>query len=237
MITSGGAIRASALGIGTSTPTEALDLGTNNNMVIRVDPGNDTTEAIGGYSLVGRGAKGVPNTWWTLTAPVGGGFGVPVNAYSIWQYPPNSVPGCCLNRLTILPALAATDTGSTVTIDQGGNIDQAPTASGAVKAMAYVNGDTPPYQILYCYNSALTGAAASTPPCGIKFTEDGEGQGYWDFYFGFAIGSRFLNVTRGATGDNAPCISAYPISANTAQVFTSDCNFDGKGADFYIFVY
>jgi len=81
-----------AVGIGTTTPSLALDLGNNNNMVIRVDPGNDTTAAIGGYSLVGRGAGGVPNTWWTLTAPVGGGFGVPVNSYSIWQYPPNAVP-------------------------------------------------------------------------------------------------------------------------------------------------
>ena len=227
------------VGIGTTTPSQALDLGTNNSMVIRVNPGNDTTEANGGYSLVGRGAGGVPNTWWTLTAPVGGGFGVPANSYSIWQYPPNGVPGCCLNRFNILAAEASTDTGGTVTIDQNGNADQTRTAGGWVKGMVYVNSLTPPYQILKCFNSTLAGAAATTPPCGIDFTEDGLGAGFWDFYFGFEVNDRFFSATiaQYANGVDAMCITAYPISANTVQVNTADCSGNPKGASFYLIVY
>jgi hypothetical protein len=182
------------VGIGTSTPSQALDLGNNNNMVIRVDPGSDTAEGDGGYSLVGRGAGGVPNTWWTFTAPVGGGFGVPVNSYSVWQYPPNSKPGCCLNRFTIMPAEASTDTGGTVTIDQNGDISQARAAGGTVKAMLHFS----PYsggKIISCFNSTLSGAAATTPPCGFLF--DITGVGDYIFDFGFEVDDRFYSATSG----------------------------------------
>jgi hypothetical protein len=231
-----------ALGIGTSAPAAALDLGTNNNMVIRVDPGNDTTPANGGYQLTGRGAGGVPNTWWTYTAAVGGGFGVPANSYSIWQYPPNAVPGCCLNRLTILPATASTDTGGTVTIDQNANFSQPRAASGTVKAMIYVNAFAAPYSILRCFNSALSGAAATTPPCGINFTEDGFGNGYWDFDFGFEIDDRFFSLTsKQGAGFYPPvyhvCLGADPISPNTLQVQSTDCNGNATGDFFYLIVY
>jgi hypothetical protein len=181
------------LGIGTTTPSQALDMGTNNNMVIRVDPGNDTTQADGGYSLVGRGAGGVPNTWWTQTAPVGGGFGVPANSYSIWQYPPNATPGCCLNRFTILPAEASTDTGGTVQIDQSGNASQPLAAGGFVKAMVFVD---PGSGVLECFNSTFSGAAATTPPCGFRFINDlAEGDTIIDF--GFQVDNRFPLVNPG----------------------------------------
>lgn len=194
LFTSKGAITASAVGIGTSAPAQALDLGNNNNMVIRVDPGNDTTELDGGYSLVGRGTAGVPNTWWTLTAAVGGGFGVPVNSYSIWQYPPNSIPGCCLNRLTILPAEASTDTGGTMIIDQNGNIDQTRASGGAVKALLHFSPNNGG-RIISCFNSTLTGAAATTPPCG--FAYDITGVGDYIFDFGFEVDDRFYSATSG----------------------------------------
>jgi hypothetical protein len=180
------------LGIGTTTPAQALDLGAHNNMIIRIDPGNDTSEADGGYALVGRGAGGAPNTWWTFTAPVGGGFGVPVNSYSVWQYPPNSKPGCCLNRFTILPAEASTDTGGTVTIDQNGDISQARTAGGTVKAMLHFS----PYnggKVLSCFNSTLAGAAATAPPCGFVF--DITGAGDYIFDFGFEVDDRIYSAT------------------------------------------
>jgi len=228
------------VGLGTTTPAQALDLGNNNNMVIRVDPGNDTTQANGGYSLVGRGAKGVPNTWFTYTASVAGGFGVPANSFSIWQYPPNSVPGCCLNRFTILPAEASTDTGGTVTIDQDGSIEQPRAGGGAVKAMVAVNAIFPPYKIDRCFNSALTGAAATTPPCGINFTEDPSGSGFWDFAFGYEVDDRFYSATVTyiiQAGGRASCIGAIPLSSNTVQVETSDCNGNAANAYFYLIVY
>jgi hypothetical protein len=197
------------LGLGTTTPAQALDLGNNNSMVIRVDPGNDTTEAIGGYSLVGRGAKGVPNTWWTLTAPVGGGFGVPVNSYSIWQYPPNSIPGCCLNRLTILPAEASTDTGGTMIIDQNGNLDQTRSSGGAVKAMLHFSGLS--NTIISCFNSALSGAAATKPPCG--FGVDVTGPGDYIFDFGFEVDDRIYSATTGSQTDGFKHTFQFVVSA------------------------
>jgi len=224
-----------ALGIGTSAPAAALDLGTNNNMVIRVDPGNDTTPANGGYQLTGRGASGIPNTWWTYTAAVGGGFGVPANSYSIWQYPPNAVPGCCLNRLTILPATASTDTGGTVTIDQNGNAEQARTAGGFVKAMLNVNAFDTPYSITSCYNSALSGAAATTPPCGINFTEISLGS--WNFDFGYTVNDRFFSATLNGGETIATTITVYPWTSNQIAVSTTDSNFNGLGARFWLIVY
>lgn len=228
-----------SLGIGTISPTQALDLGNNNNMVIRVDPGSDTTAANGGYALTGRGAGGVPNTWWTLTAPVGGGFGVPVNSYSIWQYPPNAIPGCCLNRFSILPAEASTDTGGTVTIDQNGNTSQPRTAGGMAKAMAYVNALNAPYSILKCFNSALTGAAASTPPCGINFTE--QESGLWNFDLGFEVDDRFVVATLAGTntiGGEASCIFVGGNGTpNIVQILTSDCGSSFKGGYFYFVVF
>ncbi len=201
--------KSGQLGLGTSTPAQALDLGNNNNMVIRVDPGNDNTQAIGGYSLVGRGPKGVPNTWWTLSAAVGGGFGVPVNSYSIWQYPPNSVPGCCLNRFTILPAEASTDTGGTMIIDQDGNLDQTRSSGGAVKAMLHFS----PFSntIISCFNSALSGAAATKPPCG--FGVDVTGPGDYIFDFGFEVDDRIYSATAGSQTDGFKHTFQFVVSA------------------------
>jgi hypothetical protein len=170
--------------------TQALDLGNKGNMIMRVDLGNDTS---GGYG-VGRAAEGVPNTWWTFTALVGGGFGVPVNSYSIWPYPPNSVPGCCLNRLTILPAEGPFDTGGTVTIDQNGNTQQQRTAGGMVKALVAYDG----FNIVHCFNSVLSEIAATTPPCG--FTATSPGTGAYTIDFGFQVTDRFLSVTPTSSG-------------------------------------
>jgi hypothetical protein len=84
------------VGIGTSTPTERLDLGNGGNVVIKTDPGDDTTPGDVAYKLIGRAAGGGTNTWAIFTAPVGGGFGIPVNSLSIWQYQSNGSPSCCM---------------------------------------------------------------------------------------------------------------------------------------------
>ena len=166
----------------------------------------------------GKAAIALPlNATITSTSRAAG----PSNSYSIWQYPPNSIPGCCLNRLTILPAEASTDTGGTVTIDQNGDISQPPAAGGTVKGMVYVNGAVAPYKILRCFNSALAGAAASTPPCGIDFTEDASGPGFWDFDFGFEVDNRFFSATIAQyVFQNATCIFASPLATNSVQVNT-----------------
>jgi hypothetical protein len=230
-----------AVGIGTTTPSQALDLGANNNMIIRVDPGNDTSEADGGYSLVGRGAGGVPNTWWTLTASVGGGFGVPANSYSIWQYPPNGVPGCCLNRFNILAAEAPTDTGGTVTIDQNGNTQQSRTAGGMVKALLNYNGAN----IQGCFNSALSGTAATTPPCG--FAVSNPSKGYYIVDFGFQVSDRFVSVTPTSSGicNSNVCpgltfwatIDAPSLSKTQASIVFGDISYTFADASFHMVIY
>jgi hypothetical protein len=106
------------LGIGTTSPTERLDLGNQGNVVIKTDPGDDTTPGNVGYKLVGRTAGGGTNTWVMFTAPVGGGFGVPVNSLSVYQYPPT---GAILQRFTILPA-QFNQFPPAVTIDGIGNV-------------------------------------------------------------------------------------------------------------------
>jgi hypothetical protein len=230
-----------SLGIGTTSPAQALDLSTNNNMVIRVDPGNDTTEANGGYELTGRGANGVPNTWWTYTAPVGGGFGVPANSYSIWQYPPNATPGCCLNRFTILPAENSTDTGGTVQIDQNGNATQPLAAGGMVKALLNYNGTS----IQNCFNSTLSGAAATTPPCG--FTVSSSTTGYYVIDFGFQVTDRFLSVTPTSSGtcQNNVCpgptfwvtVGSSALSKTQASVVFANINNTFVDSSFHMVVY
>jgi hypothetical protein len=232
------------VGIGTNTPAQALDIN-NGNMVVRVDPGNDTTEADGGYSLVGRGAGGVPNTWWTLTAPVAGGFGVPANSYSIWQYPPNSVPGCCLNRFNILPAEASTDTGGAVTIDQNSNTQQPRTAGGMVKAMLLYspfNGT----KIVSCFNSTLSGAAATTPPCGFSIVASFVGDYILDL--GFQIDDRFLSATNSmnnpefvaltACTDISGCNNPGDLTPNRVEITSFDPGgFTYQDTKVYLIVY
>ena len=83
-------------------------------------------------------------------------------------------------------------------LDGAGNASQPRTANGMVKAMfkfSPFNGG----RIITCFNSALSGSAATTPPCGFSFTIDGTGQ--YVFGFGFQIDDRILSLT--ATNLNA----------------------------------
>ncbi|SPF43848.1 hypothetical protein SBA1_500001 [Candidatus Sulfotelmatobacter kueseliae] len=85
----------------------------------------------------------MPNKWSIYTAAVGGGFGVPANSLSIWQYPPNQNPGCCLERFTISPSVPG-QTVTTVNIDGAGNVQ-------AARVSAETPGDS---NALYGYNNS-----------------------------------------------------------------------------------
>ena len=56
-----------------------------------------------------------------------------------------------------------------------GNTGQARNAGGLAKAMVLVEGENQPYNIERCFNSALSGAAASTPPCGFSLPQTDPG--------------------------------------------------------------
>jgi hypothetical protein len=122
-----------------------------------------------------------------------------------------------------------------------GNTGQARNAGGLVKAMVYVNGWNPPYNIIRCFNSMLTGPAATAPPCGINFTE--EAFGHWLFDFGFEVDDRFVSATLGNTlaSDFPVMIVADPTNpapSNVVRVVVlKDSNVTGASATFNVFVY
>jgi hypothetical protein len=80
-----------------------------------------------------------------------------------------------------------------------GDASQNRSSGGWVKAMLYVNTYQAPYNIVRCYNSALQGAAASTPPCGFNLIENFPGDFLIDM--GFEVDDRFVTAT--AYGDFA----------------------------------
>ena len=121
-----------------------------------------------------------------------------------------------------------------------GNVSQSRTGGGWVKAMAYVNALNAPYTIVRCFNSSLSGAAATTPPCGITFTEEPSGApAKWEFNFGFEVDDRFVSATLAFWNIND---GLYTIAADAVSSTSVGVNVFGQGvvdgnAYFYVFVY
>jgi trimeric autotransporter adhesin len=140
------------------------------------------------------------------------------------------------------PGVSGTSTTGNAFVANG-NVSQNRAGGGWVKAMAFVNALQAPYSIIGCFNSALTGAAATTPPCGINFTEDAQGIGYWDFDLGFEVHDRFVSASISATlvSDGAVMIQASPQywrdPTTVVKVLTYKGDLTGAGAMFYLFVY
>jgi hypothetical protein len=74
-----------------------------------------------------------------------------------------------------------------------GHASQNRTGGGWIKALMYVNTKDAPYSILRCFNSTMTGTAATTPPCGYTLTELGPGNFTIDI--GFEVDDRFVSAT------------------------------------------
>jgi len=134
--------------------------------------------------------------------------------------------------------------GSTdlMTIDPAGPVTQLPTANGLVKAMLLVNADG---SINLCYNSQLTGNAATTVPCGfsIGFTDPSNpnpGGGY-EITFPFQINTRFFSATVaqdfGNSLANANEIQLRPRSPQVLSVFTTRDYFHFQATGFYLIVF
>jgi hypothetical protein len=88
---------------------------------------------------------------------------------------------------------ASSSTGNNAMVANG-NASQNRTGGGWLKAAVFVNGITPPYNIVHCFNSALSGSAATTPPCGITLTEVIAGGSSWCLNFGFEVDDRFISA-------------------------------------------
>ena len=120
------------------------------------------------------------------------------------------------------------------------NVQQARTANGWVKAMVYVVGYLAPISIVRCFNSTLTGASATTPPCGITLSEASHGLGHWILDFGFEVDDRFISVNLGDyDATNFPVqIGVTPISTTQAEVSViHDSSADGSASNFWVFIY
>jgi hypothetical protein len=205
------------VGIGTNTPTERLDLGTAGNVVIKTDPGNDTTEDNVGYKLVGRDLGGAPNTWAIYTAPVGGGFGVPANSLSFWQYPPSRF----LQRFVILNS-GGGQSGSTVVIDGDGNMGI---------------GTTAPRTTLHVLNNTLSSALtrsvygdAITTECAPVPNPPGSGACAAIYARGNSNGNAFgWGVRTDGSGPNSIALEANAINgARFAGLFGGDVQVYGN---------
>jgi hypothetical protein len=103
------------------------------------------------------------------------------------------------------------------------NVGQSRSTGGWVKAMAYIveNPSTSTYAIARCYNSQVTGAAASTPPCGFTLTHNFAGFTILDF--GFQVNDRFINVLADAgPGGIVASTDLNPgdVNANQVAVYT-----------------
>ena len=126
-----------------------------------------------------------------------------------------------------LPVWTGTKTigDSAVTIDPYGNAAQPRTAGGMVKAMLYYSGMNSG-RIVSCFNSTLSGAAATNPPCGFSATKLGTGSYILDF--GFEIDDRFFSLTSTnwfatsglCTDWNGACSGNTGLTPNQVEVFT-----------------
>lgn len=127
-------------------------------------------------------------------------------------------------------------TGPSYGFDTDSNVHQARSAGGWAKAMVTVNGSSAPYKILRCFNSTLSGSAASTVPCGFNLAEESPGRFTIDF--GFEVDDRFWSVSAegySVGGDNGAIItnafaSAADFGSNSileVDTYTDSGNFQG----------
>jgi hypothetical protein len=114
------------------------------------------------------------------------------------------------------------------------NVQQARSAGGWVKAMVYVNAEKAPYTITRCFNSTLTGSAATTAPCGITLHEVQPGD--FQLNFNFQVNDRFFATTIGNNSD-ATIIQVYTTGTDQLEVFTFDTDIDYKGAEYSLIVF
>ena len=117
-----------------------------------------------------------------------------------------------------------------------GNAVQSRDGGGLVKAMALINAGSS-LGITRCYNSQLSGSAASTPPCGLSFIP--QGTGHYVIDFGFAVDDRFVQVSPLFQGlfVRVAVIDPHNVTANQVRVRTKLLDEDDSDSGFYIFIY
>jgi hypothetical protein len=123
-------------------------------------------------------------------------------------------------------------TGSNYGFVTDTNVSQARTAGGWVKAMVEI--DAAPFSIPHCFNSTLTGAAATTPPCGID-VEHQEESGTYDLNFNFEVDDRFY--TTQILYDSTLAMVIYRNGTNSLQVLSYYAVGDLEDANYQLIIY
>jgi len=95
-----------------------------------------------------------------------------------------------------------------------GNVQQDRASGGWVKALLFINTAQAPYTIQRCFNSTLTGAAATTPPCGFNLIETGPG--VFNVDIGFEVDDRFVHAN--TLGADFAVPSIFNVDSHTLQV-------------------
>ena len=116
---------AGNVGIGTTSPSEKLELVSGGNIKLNIFPSDDTTQGLVSIRFDSRDIGGTNHTWRIYTAPIGGGYGVAPNSIEFWEYPPG---GGTLRRFVILKNTTASP--SVVAIDGAGNVGIGTTGPG-----------------------------------------------------------------------------------------------------------
>jgi trimeric autotransporter adhesin len=123
-----------------------------------------------------------------------------------------------------------------------GNAQQDRGSGGWAKALVTVNGGSPPYTILRCFNSTLPGSIASVPPCGFNLLE--QQYAVFNIDFGFEVDDRFWSVSAEGYfvgGDNGAIIAnayAAPAGFKTmlqVATYTDSGNYQGTTFTVVIF--
>lgn len=168
------------VGVGTAAPVATLDIfsGTTGNHA----------------PIAQFGSKGV-NDCNSILTYTGSGSAEIFQAGAAGCFIPGAVTGD--SGLRVSPGnriLIGDQNANRVLIDAAGNVEQQRTAGGMVKAMLHFS----PYsggRIISCFNSTLSGAAATTPPCGFGY--DITGVGDYIFDFGFEVDDRVYSANSG----------------------------------------
>jgi len=154
-----------------------------------------------GNSVSGLGVYGTGNVgiWGESTGTNGGSDGV----HGVAHGPASGVAG--VNDSTSGVGVWGQSPGQAFYAN--GNVSQVRTGGGWVKAMVlYTGGGNG--RIVYCFNSTLSGPAATTPPCG--FFADKKGTGDYVMDFGFEVDDRFISVTpQISLGETILCSVAF----------------------------
>jgi hypothetical protein len=138
---------------------------------------------------------------------------------------------------------------SRLELDSSGNAFQPLAANGMAKAMFFYspsgNG-----KFVHCFNSTLSGAAATTPPCGFSIIDNFSGDYILDL--GFQIDDRFISATAASMNAGAvgactdisfPCQNPAQLTPNRVEVTNTCvagdgiCNVEFIPTNFYLIVY